>query len=175
MRAWGLLIPALLLALPSLSASRETAPLAGRLESLDEAAPDFLLRDASGSPVRLSGLRGRPVILHFWATWCASCRTELPAIDAFARRLAATDVEILLIAIDTDTDGDAVRAYAKALGVALPVFRAGDGDVTDRYWTWGVPVTYLIDRNGWIAGRVRGPLDWTSVATAAAIEGFATP
>lgn len=175
MRTWVLLIIAMLLSTSTLSAPREAALLGGRMETLNEAAPDFHLRDTAGNPVRLSAFHGRPVILHFWATWCTSCRKELPAIDAFAHRLADSDVAFLLIAIDRDADAATIRDYAQKLGITLPVLRAAEGDVTERYWTWGVPATYLVDRDGRLAGRVLGPLDWAAGATLAAIEGFATP
>lgn len=143
------------------------------LQQLDEAAPDFLLRDASGSQLQLYKLRGRPVILHFWATWCKPCRHELPALEALAGKLADSGIVFLLVAIDGDTEAAAVRRYAQDLGVRLPIYLASDSTVTDRYWSWGIPVTYLIDRNGLLVGRALGPRDWDSAAMRAVLVQFA--
>jgi thiol-disulfide isomerase/thioredoxin len=143
---------------------------AQNLQRLDETAPDFLLRDASGGQLRLSELRGRPVILHFWATWCGPCRHELPALDALARTLADRDVAFLAVAIDSDTEAARIRRYAQDLGVTCPVYLASEGAVTDRYWSWGIPVTYLIDRDGQLVGRALGERDWTSVAMQAVLN-----
>lgn len=142
------------------------------MQRLAVPAPDFVLHDASGSGLQLAALRGRPVIVHFWATWCESCRTELPEIESLAQRLADTDVAIVVVSIDTDSGMAEIEKYAAGLGVTLPVFRAGDGEISDDYWTWGVPVTYLIDREGAIAGRALGPRDWTSDSMLALIEDF---
>lgn len=166
--------PLLVLALHGLT-SPWRADAATPIQKLDGAAPAFSVRDESGGDLALGDLRGRPVILHFWATWCASCRSELPRLDAFAARVENADVAVLMIAIDRDTDIAAIRAYARELGIAAPVYGAVDGDVTERYWSWGVPVTYLIDRDGRLAGRALGALDWNAGATRAAIERLAAP
>jgi thiol-disulfide isomerase/thioredoxin len=57
------------------------------LQRLDEAAPDFLLRDPSGNMLRLGDLRGHPIILHFWSTWCEPCRAELPTLEALTHQI----------------------------------------------------------------------------------------
>jgi len=144
-----------------------------QMQRLDEPAPDFVLRNASVTDLHLGALRGHPVIIHFWATWCASCRDELPVIQALAQQLNDTDVEFLTVAIDTDSNTADINEFAANLGITLPVFLAADGRITDRYWSWGIPVTYLIDRDGTIAGRALGPRDWTSDSMITLIEQFA--
>lgn len=158
-----------LIALPTVALD-EAGLRAQHMQRLDEPAPDFVLRDASGTAVHLAALRGRPVIVHFWATWCIPCRKELPTIQALARRLANTDCVFLAVAIDTGAAD--LRAYAADLGFILPVYRAGDGEISDRYWSWGIPATYLIDRDGAIAGRALGPRDWTSDSMLALMRRF---
>lgn len=151
------------------AANALTAPL----QSLDEVAPNFLLRDVSGKELSLSDLHGRPVIVHFWATWCTSCRKELPSLDALASTLRADDVVFLAVSIDMEPSADEVRSYAHELGVSIPVYLAREGDVTDRYWTWGVPVTYLIDRSGRLVARALGPRNWQSAGILTRITRFA--
>lgn len=143
------------------------------LQRLDEVAPDFLLRDASGKSLQLSDLRGRPVILHFWATWCKPCRHELPALQALTGKLAGSPVVFLAVAIDTDRSAASVRRFARDLGVTFPVYLARDGDVTERYWSWGIPATYLVDRKGRLVGRALGTRDWDSDAMRGVLARFA--
>jgi thiol-disulfide isomerase/thioredoxin len=151
-----------------------TASLAAHhLQQLDEPAPDFVLHDTTEPDLPLAALRGHPVIVHFWATWCTSCRKELPVLAALAHRLSASDVEFLAVAIDTDATRADIDRYTAGLGITFPVYLARESRITDRYWTWGVPVTYLIDRQGRIAGRALGPRDWDSPSMRALIRQFA--
>ena len=144
------------------------------MQRLDEVAPDFLLRDA-GNELRLTALRGRPVILHFWATWCEPCREELPALEAIARHLADSGIVLVAVAIDDEADDARIRRYAKDLGVTFPVYLARECDISDRYWSWGVPVTYLIDPAGRLVARLLGPRDWTSASMQTLIDQFVSP
>ena len=145
------------------------------MQRLDEAAPDFLLRDASGNELRLTALRGRPVILHFWATWCEPCREELPALEAIARHMADSGVILVAVAIDEEADTARIRRYAQDLGVTFPVYLAREGTISERYWSWGVPVTYLIDPAGRLVARSLGPRDWTSASMQTLITQFVAP
>lgn len=155
------------------AAALDDATLATQqMQRLAEAAPDFVLSGRAGESLRLAALRGRPVILHFWATWCTSCRRELPLIQALAERLADADVAVVLVAIDGRDAAPEIGRYAADLGVTLPVYRAGDGEISPRYWSWGVPITYLIDRDGAIAGRALGPREWTSAGMRTLIDRF---
>jgi thiol-disulfide isomerase/thioredoxin len=145
------------------------------MQRLDEAAPHFTLSDASGGMLRLADLRGHPLILHFWATWCEPCRAELPALAALVRDRAADGAVLVMVSIDEEADADSIRRYAQSLGVSLDVYLARDGDITDRYWVWGVPVTYLIDRQGLFLARALGPRNWDSPDMRSLIGEFARP
>jgi len=132
------------------------------MQSLDEMAPEIQLRNPDGTPLLLSSLRGRPLLIHFWATWCKPCRHELPAIDALANRFEGSDLVFLLISIDSDAPYSQISERSRELAPHLPLYLASDGKVDDRYWTWGIPVTYLLDRNGRMIARALGPHDWNS-------------
>jgi peroxiredoxin len=144
------------------------------LQRLDEAAPDFLLRDPSGSVLSLSELRGHPVILHFWATWCEPCRVELTSLEALTHYMTDSGVSLVAVAIDTEADAARVRRYAHDLGVSFPVYLAQEGTISNRYWSWGVPVTYLIDQEGRLVARALGPRNWTSASMHALITQVAS-
>ncbi|MBI5344051.1 MAG: TlpA family protein disulfide reductase, partial [Deltaproteobacteria bacterium] len=107
---------------------------------------------------------------HIWATWCKPCKEEFPLFNALYQRFRDKEAVLLPVAIDEGMDRDALASFAKGLGAAFPVYLAKEGGITDRYWRWGVPVTYVIDKKGSIAGRALGPRDWASKETAELIE-----
>jgi peroxiredoxin len=122
------------------------------------AAPDFLLPQLNGQPVRLSDLQGRPLIVNFWASWCATCRAEVPdLIDLYD---AHKDKGLLLLGVNLrETEGAAAR-FAGEFGINYPIVFDRDGDVAG---TWriggpnqGVPSTYFIDRDGVVRKVVFG-------------------
>jgi len=145
------------------------------MQRLDEAAPDFRLRDASGRTLHLADLRGHGIILHFWATWCEPCREELPTLEAMVRQLADSGVILVAVAIDEEPDIARVRRYAHDLDVTFPVYLASEGTISDRYWSWGVPVTYLIDLQGRLVARSLGPRNWASPSMHALITQLVAP
>lgn len=132
------------------------------IQELKQEAPDFTIKGHDGNMMRLKDFRGKVVILHLWATWCKPCKEEFPAFEKLYQGLKGKDAAFLPVSIDAKVDKDEVDAFARGLGASFPVFLARDGNVTDRYWAWGVPVTYFLDRNGWIIGRAMGPRNWAS-------------
>jgi len=135
-------------------------------------APDFAVVGSDGKKISLKDYKGKVVILHFWATWCKPCKEEFPAFEKLYQRLKGKDVALVAISIDAKAGKDEVSAFARGLGATFPVFLAREGNVTNRYWTWGVPVTYFIDKKGWIIGRALGPRDWASPEMMGLIEGL---
>ena len=132
-------------------------------------APDFTLADLRGEPVRLSDLRGRVVLLNFWATWCMPCRDEMPSMQ----RLWQTyrDRGLTVLAVSTDTGGKKrVANFARRLELSFPILLDSDGQVSDRYQVSGVPASFLIDRQGRIVAHVLGSEDWASEAAFQQVE-----
>jgi len=116
--------------------------------AVGDAAPSFTLADRDGKPVALSELRGHVVCLDFWATWCATCKTALPALDALARRPGFEDVRFLAVNIDRDGE-PADRFLAQNLPDArLTLLRDGGGALLARFGADGMPALYLIDQGG---------------------------
>ncbi|MFN8543579.1 MAG: TlpA disulfide reductase family protein [Candidatus Binatia bacterium] len=118
---------------------------AGRLRVGDR-LPAFALRDWQGRPLAASSLRGRVVCLDFWATWCPTCTTALPALDAVARR--HPEATVLAVGVDDRlADGDrfvATRLPAPALTLA----RDPGGDLLARLGADGMPALWVVDRDG---------------------------
>jgi peroxiredoxin len=125
-------------------------------------APDFALPDAGGRKVSLKDYRGKVVFLNFWATWCESCREEMPSMDRLYREFKGKGLEILAVNIK-EKPRDAI-AFAKELKLTYPVLLDAEGEVGLLYGAFGLPATYVIDRKGVVLARMWGPADWHSPA-----------
>ena len=133
------------------------------IEALSEkSAPAFHLRTVAGDTVSLEKLKGRIMILHFWATWCKPCRHEMPALESLFKESRELPIAILGISIDEKQDSLKIAPALIEIGITFPNALAFSGMVSKAYWTWGIPVTYIIDPNGHFVGRLRGSRDWAS-------------
>jgi cytochrome c biogenesis protein CcmG/thiol:disulfide interchange protein DsbE len=112
-------------------------------------APDFVLDDASGKPVRLSDFRGKVVLLNFWATWCAPCRLEIPWFIEFQKAQESRGFTTLGVSLDED-GWDAVKPYVDQHKINYRVM-IGHDDVAQLYGANSLPTTLIIDRSGRIA------------------------
>ena len=124
------------------------------------AAPVFELPDLDGSRrLRLAELRGRVVLLNFWATWCKPCEDEMPAMERLYRALH--DPEFELVAISVDGDPSEVVRFRDRLGLSFPILLDPRSEVSRAYQTTGYPESFLIDRAGNLASRrFVGPRAW---------------
>jgi cytochrome c biogenesis protein CcmG/thiol:disulfide interchange protein DsbE len=112
-------------------------------------APDFMLNDASGKPVRLSDFRGKVVLLNFWATWCAPCQIEIPWFVEFQGAHATGGLTVLGVSLDED-GWAAVKPYIDERKINYRVM-AGNDDVAQLYGAISLPTTFIIDKSGRIA------------------------
>jgi len=119
-------------------------------------APDFLLGALDGSEVRLSALRGQPVVLNFWATWCAPCRQELPQFVSAYDRFQGQGLVVL--GVNMQEGKSIARGFADDFGMKFPIPIDVDGEVGDEYRLLGLPMTYFIDREGVVRSVFTGPL-----------------
>lgn len=144
-------------------------PLASRAEAVSSealapevgaVAPDFVLPDLNGTPVRLSDYRGKKVVfLNFWAPWCPACRFEMPTMQAASKRFKDQDLEILTISID-QASRQATVDYAAEHRLPFTVLLDPDHEVMERYRVTAIPTHVLIDRQGRMCHRHIGPKDW---------------
>lgn len=132
-------------------------------------APDFTLNDLAGRPVQLSSLKGKVVLLNFWATWCPPCREEVPSMVRLNQAMQGKPFQMLAVSIDEGGKG-AVEAFFKKGGAALPALLDTDGKIARLYGTTGVPETFVIDGKGVILKKVIGPMDWSAPEVLAALN-----
>ncbi|GIW08433.1 MAG: hypothetical protein KatS3mg060_3238 [Dehalococcoidia bacterium] len=123
------------------------------------AAPEFSLPTLDGRTVSLASLKGKPVLLNFWATWCAPCREEMPLIQRAAARYASSGLTVL--AIDVQEGEALVQPFVDEFGLTFPVLLDKNGEVVSRYRVRGIPTTVFIDRGGIIQSVYLGPMDET--------------
>jgi peroxiredoxin len=124
-----------------------------------EPAPNFQLRDMNGRMVSLSDVRGKVVLLNFWATWCGPCRIEMPAMERLYRAYDRKDFEIL--AVSTDAQGVAVtRPFQQENKLTFPILHDSDFRVGLSYGARTLPMTFMVDREGIVRQHIFGARDW---------------
>lgn len=136
------------------STGRSPAPEVGR------AGPDFLLERPDGGTLRLSDLQGQPIVLNFWASWCAPCRAEMPElVRAYAEH---RDAGLEIVAVNLQETNDKVLSFAEEFGIEFPIAIDRDGELKDIWRLGGpfggIPSSYFLDEAGVVQDIVYGPL-----------------
>ena len=119
-------------------------------------APDFTLTNLSGEPLTLSKLKGRPLILNFWATWCGPCRAEIPALQAASELIGDQGV---ILGVNVQEHTPIVSDFALQRGMTYPIVLDLDAHVARLYQVSAYPTTYFIDPRGLIAELYIGSLN----------------
>jgi thiol-disulfide isomerase/thioredoxin len=134
------------------------------LPALEDRQPfrvPFELPDVQGQLVRLADLRGRPVLINIWATWCSPCREEMPSMNALYQDYSPKGLAILAIA--TDTEGEPVVApFMQVYGLTFPVLLDPQNMVVTQLQVPGIPTSYLLDKRGRVISLVIGQRNWNS-------------
>lgn len=137
----------------TLAGNRPLIPMDGQ-----PLAADFKLQDTAGNTVQLSDYRGKVLVVNFWATWCASCRKEMPSLDRAAKWLKRFDAN--LIGINVGEKLDRVNSYLEKEPVSFPMLLDSDTSVATSWNVKGLPATFAIDPEGRIIYRVFGSREW---------------
>lgn len=121
-------------------------------------APAFILRDIKGAKKGLSDFKGKVILLNFWATWCPSCREEMPSLEGLWEKFRAKGVMVIAVAVDRRSEE--VESFARRLGLTFPILLDADGTVRRDYEVIALPMTYIIGKDGKISGRIFGSREW---------------
>ena len=129
--------------------------------------PDFTLTSLDGDEVTLSDLRGKKVVLNFWATWCPPCKAEMPHMQKYYEQHAKEDnVEIIAVNLtsqerDFSADGkiDTVMTFRDSFELTFPILLDQKREVSPQYNVMTIPTTYFIDSKGYIQRAISGPMD----------------
>ncbi len=127
--------------------------------AVGQAAPDFTLKDFAGKPVALADLRGKVVIVNFWATWCPPCREEMPSMEQLHRELA--DEGLVLLAINIEKNGrETVPKLLADNPHSFPILFDDQETVQKRYGVYKFPESFIVRKDGVISDKVIGAIDW---------------
>jgi thiol-disulfide isomerase/thioredoxin len=132
--------------------------------------PLLFFASGSGEHMTLRHFRGRIVLLNVWATWCTTCRRELPTLDRLQRKLGGKDFEVVALSIDRD-GAPTIAPFFRELGIKdLRLYFDRRGAVLGEYAIAGLPTTLVIDRSGREIGRLFGPANWDAPRIAAELR-----
>jgi peroxiredoxin len=158
-RRWrALVLATLLLGGAWIALSATPAPPAPVSASPREgfAAPDFTLSTPDGAALALSSQRGKVVIVNVWASWCGPCRAEMPAIQQIYDAERERGLQVLAVNSTVQDTAAHAEAFAKELGLSIPILLDTDGAVTRAYMVRALPNTFIVDRKGVIRSVIFG-------------------
>ena len=132
-------------------------------------APSFELNSLAGGKVNLLDYRGKVVFINFWATWCGTCKVEMPSMEKLYQRYKDHGFEMLTISVDKDQS--LIDPFMKEYKLTFPVLLDPENEIAkQKYKTTGVPETFIVNREGLIVHKAIGPRDWANDET---MEAFA--
>lgn len=111
-------------------------------------APDFTLTDLDGNEVTLSSLRGKPVMVNFWATWCPPCRVEIPEIVKLYTETGSEARPYEILGVATQSDSATIKAFSQEFNMTFPLLPDAEGRVVSSYHVLPIPTTFFIDPDG---------------------------
>jgi peroxiredoxin len=136
-------------------------------------AEDFSVGLLRGDTLKLRDQRGKAVMLNFWATWCAPCREEMPAMERLHQRYRQRG--LVLLAVSVDTDASLVGPFLERYKLTFPVTLDAKMSLANRYGVRALPASFLIDRDGYLAALALGPRAWDTRPAHALVEGMLAP
>ena len=135
--------------------------VSARASFINKKAPEFVRKDLNGNNLNLRSLRGKVVLLNFWATWCAPCLVEMPVFAKWQEQYGPQGFQV--IGISMDDNSAPVRKVLSKLKLNYPI-AMGDAALGERYGgVLGLPLTYFIDRNGVVRALIQGETDVNTI------------
>jgi peroxiredoxin len=114
-----------------------------------EPAPEINLPDLNGNKVSLAALRGKVVVIDFWASWCAPCKEEMPILESLYKRFK--DKDLVIIGVSVDNEAANAKKFLSSVKVSFPIVHDGNHTVADKFKPPRMPTSYVIDK----AGKIR--------------------
>jgi peroxiredoxin len=134
------------------------------------AAPAYSATLLDGTEISLESLRGKPVLLNVWATWCAPCREEIPYLSRLYSQHRADGLEIIGVSIDARGEDEKIADFAHEIGMRYSIWLDPDQRVAATFLAFGVPASYLVDRHGVLRWKHVGVLRPTNAVFTTALE-----
>jgi thiol-disulfide isomerase/thioredoxin len=126
---------------------------------------------SDGSLLKLSELKGKVVLLNFWATWCPPCREEIPSMMKLDRAMAGKPFQMVAISLD-EGGKPVIESFFKESGFSLPTYLDQDGKATKAYGITGVPESFVINKQGVVVKKMIGAFAWDSPEVLSFLEGL---
>lgn len=136
-------------------------------------APEFVLKTVDGQDLDRRALKGKVILVNFWATWCGPCKEEMPALERLRQKFPEREFEVL--AITTDIQRKAIAAFSKTLELTFPILLDEAKEVSDLFGVRGLPTSVLIDSNGKLLARAVGSRVWDGPEMIALIRSLMKP
>jgi len=134
-------------------------------------APEITVTPLSGNSIKLSELKGKVVLLNFWATWCPPCREEIPSMMKLNTAMAGKPFQMVAVSVD-EGGRPAIESFFRTSGFTLPAYTDPGNKAATAYGITGVPETFIINKSGIIVKKVIGPLAWDGPEATAFLEGL---
>jgi len=136
----------------------DTAP--ADMPQVGQIAPDFQYTMPDGSTHMLSQLRGKKVLVNFWATWCAPCRSEMPDLQ---RALGEAGGSVVVLGVNKAQELKEIAPFADELGISFPLITNQSGDIAGRYSAQNLPTSYFINSDGTIGLKKTGVMNYSFI------------
>ena len=150
--------------------SKNESPKTSAIAKEKSPAPNIsVVSLINGKTLKLSDLRGKVVLLNFWATWCPPCREEIPSMMKLNSFMTGKPFQMVAVSID-EGGKPLIESFFKETGFSLPTYLDESGASTKAYGITGVPESFIIDRQGLLVKKIIGGFSWDSPETVSLIE-----
>lgn len=155
-----------------IACTKSESPKISAMATEKKPAPEISVQSiTNGTTLKLSELKGKVVMLNFWATWCPPCREEIPSMMKLNTFMAGKPFQMVAVSID-EGGKPAIEAFFKETGFSLPTYQDASGTSSKIYCVTGVPETFIIDKQGILVKKIIGGAAWDSPEVVAFLEGL---